>query len=71
MIDLEQVTLENGTAYSIVKEKEGFVYLINPLDENDFCIRKNVIINGEEFLKMLDSDEEFNYALSLFKEEEE
>ena len=71
MIDLEQITLENGITYSIVREKENYVYLINPNDETDFCIRKNVIINGEEYLKKLESKEEFDYALSIFKNEEE
>ncbi len=71
MIELEQITLENGVAYSIIREKESYVYLINPQDENDFCIRKNVIIDGEEYLKPLDNKEEFDYALSIFKNEEE
>ena len=71
MIDLEQITLENGITYSIIREKENFVYLINPNDETDFCIRKNVKINGEEFLKRLDTKEEFDYALSIFKSEED
>ncbi|MBR4231407.1 MAG: hypothetical protein IKR74_04565 [Bacilli bacterium] len=71
MIELEQIMLENGVAYSIIREKESYVYLINPQDENDFCIRKNVTIDGEEYLKKLDSKEEFDYALSIFKNEDE
>ena len=71
MIELEQVTLENGITYSVIKEKENYVYLMNPQDENDFCIRKNVIINGEEFLEGLDSEQELNYALSILKKEGE
>ena len=71
MIDLEQITLENGVNYCIVKEKENYVYLINPQDENDFCIRKNIVHDGQEFLESLDTKEEFDYALSIFKETEE
>lgn len=71
MIELEQITLENGITYSIIREKENYVYLINPQDENDFCIRKNVIIDGEEYLQGLDNDQEFDYALSIFKNQEE
>ena len=71
MIELENITLENGVTYSIIREKESYVYLINPQDENDFCIRKNVVIDDEEYLKKLDSKEEFDYALSIFKNEEE
>lgn len=71
MIELEQITLENGITYSIIREKENYVYLINPDDETDFCIRKNVIIDGEEYLKGLDNQQEFDYALSIFKNEEE
>ena len=71
MIELEQITLENGITYSIIREKENYVYLINPDDETDFCIRKNVIIDGEEYLKGLDNQQEFDYALSIFKNKDE
>ena len=68
MIELEQITLEDGVTYSILKEKENYVYLINPQDENDFCIRKCVVRDGQEYIESLDSNEEFDYALSIFKE---
>ena len=70
MIDLEQITLENGITYSIIKEIDNYVYLINPQNENDFCIRKNVVRDGEEYLESLKDENEFKYALSILKNTE-
>lgn len=66
---VEAVTLENGIEYGIVKEVNNFVLLVNPNDEDDYCIRKCVVRNGEEFIESLDTDEEFDTALSLFANE--
>ena len=66
-MDLEQITLENGITYVVTNEINNYVYLVNPDDENDFCIRKNIEIDNEDYLKGLDSEEEFYYALSFFK----
>ena len=70
MIELEQVTLENGTTYAIAKEINNYVYLVNPQNELDFCIRKNVNRNGEQYIEPLDSEEEFQKALLILKESE-
>ena len=67
-MELEVITLEDGKEYAIVKEINNYVLLINPEDELDFCIRKNVIKDGKEFIESLDSDEEFDKALALFKD---
>lgn len=65
-MELEVITLENGTEYAIVKEIDNYVLLINPQDETDFCVRKNVVRDGKEFIESLDSDEEFDKAIALF-----
>lgn len=65
-MEVEVITLENGIEYGIVQEINNYVLLVNLNDEKDYCIRKNVIRNGEEFIESLDSDEEFDIASKLF-----
>jgi len=68
-IEVEAITLENGVEYGIIKEINNYVLLVNPNDESDYCIRKNVNRNGQEYIESLDSDEEFEMALALFAKE--
>lgn len=66
--EIEYITLENKN-YFIVKELTGsnkYVYLSNEDDVLDFFIQKVVIKNDEEYFVSLDSDEEFDEAMSLF-----
>ncbi len=70
MIELEQITLENGVTYAVAKEIDNYVYLVNPQNELDFCIRKNVARDGNEYLESLDNEEEFQRALLILKESE-
>ena len=63
-------TLEiDGKQYLIIdqiKSKDSeFVYFSNEEDPKDFCIRK-LASDDNDALVGLDSDEEFDYALSLF-----
>ena len=67
-MEVEVVTLENGKEYGIVKEINNYLLLVNPENELDYCIRKNVVKNGEEFIETLESDEDFDKALDLFSE---
>lgn len=68
---LKCVTLENNVNYIIVSESKKddttYIYLVSELDSNDFCIRKVINNNGQNYLTPLDSEQEFNYALSLFE----
>lgn len=66
MVELEVITLENGIEYAIAKEINNYVLLVNPENPKDFCIRKNVVKDGKEFIESLDSDEEFDTAMDLF-----
>ena len=63
------ITLEDGIKYFITKEikKDNviYVYLTNIKDVTDFCIRKTN--ESKEMLNPLDSEEEFDMALDLFK----
>ena len=67
-MEVEVVTLENGKEYGIIKEINNYVLLVNTENEADYCIYKNVIKDGEEFLESLDSNEEFDTAIQLFAE---
>lgn len=70
MVDVEKVTLDDGNTYIIVEQINidniKYVYLTNENNEKDFCIRKSIIENGEEFLVGLDSVDEFQKVLLCF-----
>lgn len=68
-VKLEYIILENGQKYYITEEKEGYVLLVNSENDEDFCIRKNVVKeDGNSYIVTLDSDEEFDKAILLFKD---
>lgn len=64
------VTLEDGIEYAVIDEIEHndkrYIYLVNINDYKDFCIRKIIIENNEQFIVGLDDDKEFDLALMLF-----
>lgn len=70
MEEVEVITLEDGKDYMVTDEfeinKVRYVYLTNEEDIADICIRKINIINNEEYLVGLDSEEEFKKALQEF-----
>ena len=63
------IDLEDGT-YIISDEISingiRYVFLTNEKDMLDFCIRKVVINNNEEYIDYLDTDEEFDAAMQAF-----
>lgn len=63
------IKLEDGINYfitkEIVKDNVIYVYLTNIKDVTDFCIRKTDA--SKEMLNPLDSEEEFDMALDLYK----
>lgn len=69
MNELDALKLE-GRDFVIVDEivvnNIKYVHLASASDPEDFCIRKIVIIDDEEILTGLDSDEEFDIALDAF-----
>lgn len=68
--ELEYVELEDKENYVILKILEGtnkYVYLANIKDASDLVIRKLIVIDGQEILSGLDTDQEFNEAMELFK----
>ena len=68
--NINVITLEDGIEYAIIEEiihnDKKYVFLTNVNDYEDFCIRKVIVDENEEFLVGLDDDAEFDLALMLF-----
>lgn len=64
------VTLEDDIEYTEVDKIEynnnTYVFLSDLENPENFCIRKLITENDEEYIIGLDSDEEFNNVLNLF-----
>ncbi len=63
------VTLDDNQKYIVLDEIAGnnkYVYLMNADDDNIFVVRKEIEKDGKTFLEGLETDEEFNEALSLY-----
>lgn len=66
---MDTIVLDNGIEYVIVKEEiiNGTVYtLFSNIDDDDICIRKTVIEDGEEYYTGLDNDNEFELVMASF-----
>lgn len=67
---INAITLEDGIQYAIIEEEiinnTKYVFLSNIDDSEDFCIRKVINENNEDFLVGLDDDSEFDLALMHF-----
>ena len=58
----------DGTEYVVLEEVNDYVYLVNPNNDEDVCIRKVILENDKKYLTNLDNEEEVDEALKLFKE---
>jgi hypothetical protein len=69
-IELDTIELEDNITYAIIDKinlnNNEYYYLTNVEDNKQFCIRKKVIENNEEFLIGLDNDSEYNDVLATF-----
>lgn len=69
MEEVKIIDLENGT-YAIIDEisidNTKYVYLAKEDNTLDFCIRKVILENNEEYLVKLDNDQEFEKAAKIF-----
>ena len=67
------VTLENGIEYTeiykVSDNNTDYVVLSNLDNPKDFCIRKVIQKDGEDYIVKLDSDEEFDRVLAKFQKE--
>lgn len=64
------VVLENGIKYTelsrVSYNDTDYVVLSNLSNPNDFCIRKLIKENNEDYIVGLDSKEEFDKIFALF-----
>ena len=72
MEEISVITLEDGIGYVIVDEiiinNTKYVYLADEENPLNFCIRKVIIENNEEYLINLDNELEFEKALQKYNE---
>lgn len=70
MINNSIIKLEDGNTYTVVDKIEkldkSYIYLANIENVQDFCIRKEIMENGETFIVGLDNDQEYEEAMNLF-----
>lgn len=69
MEEVKVIDLEDGSyiiSDEIVLNNTKYIYLTNEDDLMDFCIRKIAMENGEEFIEVLDTEEEFDRAMQAF-----
>lgn len=69
-VNMKTITLEDNNDYFVVKECDNYVYLANINNPKDICVRKLITDNNEEYLTVLDNDEELNKALVLFSKKD-
>lgn len=71
MEEIEIVTLEDGEEYyevaRINSENTCYIYLANKNNPKEIVIRKNVVINGEEYIEGLKDQEELKLAINLYQ----
>ena len=63
----ETVILEDGLEYIVTDKIDNYLYLNNINDYKDFCVRKEIIEDNEEYIIGLDNEEELEKALKLFE----
>lgn len=69
MEEVKIIDLEDGSyiiSDEIILNNTKYIYLTKENDMMDFCIRKIVMENGEEFIDALDTEEEFDRAMQVF-----
>lgn len=69
MGEVKIIDLEDGSyiiSDEIILNNTKYIYLTKENDMMDFCIRKIVMENGEEFIDALDTEEEFDRAMQVF-----
>lgn len=67
MIDNSKFEID-GIEYVVLEKVENYVYLVNPKNEEDVCIRKEIVEDGKTYLTGLDDEDEVYKALELFKQ---
>ena len=63
----ETIILEDNLEYIVTDKIDNYLYLNNINDYEDFCVRKEIIEDNEEYIVGLDNEEELEKALKLFE----
>lgn len=63
----ETIILEDNLEYIVTDKIDNYLYLNNINDYKDFCVRKEIIEDNEEYIVGLDNEEELEKALKLFE----
>lgn len=70
MLEFDIVTLEDNIEYVVLAKIENngnkYVYLSQVDDDDDFCIRKEIIEDNKTYFTGLNDEDEFKLALELF-----
>lgn len=66
-MEKETIFLEDGIEYIITDTINNYLYLNNINDIKDFCIKKEIIKDGEEYIVGLDNEEDYYKAIELFE----
>ncbi len=68
-VEVNVFTLDDNKKYEvldrIVMDNNNYYFLVNEQDENDCCIKKQIIKDGKEYLQSLE-EEEFNKVINIF-----
>lgn len=66
------ITLENNIEYTEIDKIEynnnTYIFLSDLENPENFCIRKLITENNEEYIIGIDTEEEFNNVLNLFQQ---
>ena len=72
MADLDILTLQNNKDYividTLINEEKKYLFLLNKEDDNDMVVRKVIKKDDGEYVTKLDSEDEFEEIMYLFKE---
>lgn len=70
-VKVQVEVLDNGNEYLPIKKtiinSVEYLFLVNIKDSSDKCIRKVVIKDGEEYLSMLETEQEFETVMKEFE----
>lgn len=71
MNNVTLTTLEDEKKYVVLDEIQGtnkYVYLLDPEDEENMTIRKEILKDNEKYLQGLNDDNEFTEAITLYQQ---
>ncbi len=69
-MDIDIVTLEDGKEYEVIdaisNKGNNYLVLLNKMADKNFCLRKVLKEDNEEYMVKLDNKNEFTEVMELF-----